>query len=423
MQQLFSHQHQVLELVSRAAPLEETLLAVVVALEDLLEGARCTVLLLDRATDTLHHGAAPSVPPAYRSAIEGMRVGPQAGCCGTAVHLGSTVVTPDIATDPCWDEFREAALAAGLRSCWSRPVRGHDGDVVGTFAVYHATPHTPDDHERELVARYADLAGVAIQHDQLVRELVTRQVAQREAEVARETAERHSRAKSEFLVAVGQELRTPLQAITGFAELLGSLDLDQARRDEALRRIRRAATDVLDLLEDVLDISRVEADVLEVARERVPVRDVVAEVAALVAEQARQRRVDVRDETGATTVLADRQRVRQVLVNVLTNAVHHGRVGGRVTVTAVTVGDAVRIDVVDDGPGIPEQFPPPPFLPFERWDAGSGRGDDVQGFGLGLVVSHGLASAMGGGLTVFGVPGNGTVTRLTLPAAPAEPTA
>jgi signal transduction histidine kinase len=417
LDRLFAHQHEVLEMVSRAAPLQETLTTIVLALEELLGDARCTVLLLDPATRTLHQGAAPTVSPAYQRAVEGMEVGPCAGSCGTAVHLGTTVVAADVTTDPRWVPFRDAALAAGLRSGWSHPIRGRADEVIGTFAVYHADVHRPSPRERDLVARYTDLAAVAIEHARLVGDLVAREVAQREAEVARETAERHSRAKTEFLAAVADELRTPVQAITGFAELLGSLDLDDRRRREALRRIELSARDVLCQLEDVVDISLVEADALPLEPEPVVVGEVVAEVTRLVHEEATRNRVGVRDETGRTTIVADRRRLQQVLLHLVTDAVRQGRAGGQVRVTAGPTDGDVRIDVAADGPGIPSELPPRAFQPFRHRDPGAGRGHDVEGFGIGLVVSHALASAMGGGVEMSDSPGQGTVMRLTLPAA------
>ncbi|MFC5177168.1 sensor histidine kinase [Nocardioides taihuensis] len=372
LERLLRHQQRVLEMFCRAAPLDETLAEIACALEEQLGDVRCAVLV-EPASGLPDAVAAVTDPP-------------------------STVVE---------------------ESGWSRPVRGGDGEVVGTFVVHPADLRRPSARERDLADRYAELAGAAVEHARLVGDLVAHQLAQREAELAREAAERHGRAKTEFLAAVAVELRTPVQAITGFAELLGSLDLDEPHRHEALRRIDHAAQDVLSVLEDVVDISLVEADALPLAPEQVVVGDVVAEATRLLAEGPARRQVEICDRTAGTTIVADRRRLRQVLVHLLTDAVQHGPPGGRVSVSAERTDGEARIDVGRlDGPGVPDQFRPPVFQPFRREDPGWGRGQDVEGFGIGLVVSHALASAMGGGLEMAVGPGHGTVMRLTLPAAP-----
>ena len=139
---LLDRQHRVLELLAGGAGRSEVLGAVTLALEELIPGSRCSVLVLDAARGTLHHGAAPSLPAAYSAAIDGMPIGADAGSCGTAAYRDEAVVAEDIARDARWDRFRTLALPHGLGSCWSSPIRGHDG-VLGTFAVYHARPRRP----------------------------------------------------------------------------------------------------------------------------------------------------------------------------------------------------------------------------------------------------------------------------------------
>lgn len=128
--------------------------------------SRCSVLLLDGPAGTLHHGAAPTLPVAYSAAIDGMSIGADAGSCGAAAYLDAAVIAEDIALDPRWDGFRDLALPHGLRSCWSRPIRGGTG-ILGTFAVYHDVPHRPGGREQRLVERFTHLASVAIEHSRL----------------------------------------------------------------------------------------------------------------------------------------------------------------------------------------------------------------------------------------------------------------
>ncbi|HET9689894.1 MAG TPA: GAF domain-containing protein, partial [Acidimicrobiales bacterium] len=253
---VLDRQSEVMERLASGAPLADVLDCVTTALEALMPASRCSVLLLDDG-GRLRHGSAPSLPAGYSAAIDGLVPGPAAGSCGTAVHLGEAVVAADVTTDPRWVDFRELAARHGLRACWSSPIVCH-GRVHGTFAVYHATPYLPGARDTELVRRFTHLASLALTHDHSARE----REALHAADVARRSAERANRAKSQFVTALSHELRTPLQSITGFAEHLRTLDLTPERRQEALARIEAAASHILSIVDDVLDLARVEAGAL-----------------------------------------------------------------------------------------------------------------------------------------------------------------
>lgn len=157
--------------VELQAHLEDLLLAVEAELgEDILT----SVLLLDPSGGRLMHGAAPRLPSAYNRAIHGIEVGPDVGSCGTAAYLGHPVYVVDIATDPLWKNFKDLAAEHGLCACWSTPIPGAAGEVVGTFAVYHRTPRgpTPDEVDAiNLVSRVAALAIERFRAGGLEREL------------------------------------------------------------------------------------------------------------------------------------------------------------------------------------------------------------------------------------------------------------
>lgn len=408
---LLDDQTRVLELIAQAAPLEEVLTKILRSLEGLMPGASCSVLLLDRSTGRLHHGAAPSLSAAYVAAIDGLPVADGVGSCGTAAALNRAVLVPDVRLDPRWADFREAAARAGQQACWSTPIEGRDHRPVGTFAVYHSMPHTPTPREQRLVDRFTHLAAVAIGH----AELLADRRARLEAETARRTAEELSHAKSQLLAAVGHEARTPIQAIVGFAELLGTIDLDEARRREALDHIGAAAGHVMDLLTDVLDVSRLEAGALPLHPGPVAAGDVVEEVLGLLSATARGRSTALVHETpgGPVTVLADRRRLRQVLLNLVENGVRHGRTAGTVVVATTPGASDVLLTVRDDGPGIPPDLLDRLFTPFAPGGARPLVGEDSVG--LGLALSAGLVQAMGGELTVGRTGPEGTEMRVRLP--------
>lgn len=154
-------QTAVLEAVATGAPLTAALDRLAAGVERLADGLLCSVLLLDG--DRLRDAAGPSLPAAYRAAVDGVRIGPAVGSCGTAAFRREPVVVTDITTDPLWEGYRGLALGHGLRACWSTPVLGRDGQVLGTFALYHRTPRGPRPDEVALVATATHLAAVAIE--------------------------------------------------------------------------------------------------------------------------------------------------------------------------------------------------------------------------------------------------------------------
>jgi PAS domain S-box-containing protein len=147
------------------SPLPKTLDALCADIEQHHSGMLCSVLLLDADGVTLRHGAAPSLPQEYIRAIDGVKIGPCTGSCGTAIYRKQPVVVSDIATDPLWADYRALALPLGLRACWSTPIPAQDGSLLGTFAIYYREPRTPDAGHLQLIARATHLVALAIERD------------------------------------------------------------------------------------------------------------------------------------------------------------------------------------------------------------------------------------------------------------------
>jgi signal transduction histidine kinase len=161
-------QRQVLEMIATGAPLAEVLTLLVHVVEDQCDGMVCSVLLLD--TDGVHVrvGAAPSLPDEFSERIDGQPLGPRVGSNGAAMHVGQPIIDTDIVChcDSEWDLLREAAVATGLRACWSTPILSPHKKVLGSFAMYCGTPRGPSHEELRLIETAADLAGAAIDHHQ-----------------------------------------------------------------------------------------------------------------------------------------------------------------------------------------------------------------------------------------------------------------
>jgi diguanylate cyclase (GGDEF)-like protein/PAS domain S-box-containing protein len=160
--------------------------AVIELLVDLIESqapdAVASVLVVDRPTETLRTLVAPRLPAAYARAVDGIRIGPAVGSCGTAAALGRTVVVEDIATDPLWRDGRHLALEHGLRACWSTPIFGAGGDVVGTFALYYRTPRRPTERELEVVELAAGFASLVFERELAVHQAAVDAAERRELE-------------------------------------------------------------------------------------------------------------------------------------------------------------------------------------------------------------------------------------------------
>ena len=239
--------------------------------------------------------------------------------------------------------------------------------------------------------------------------------ARAEAERAREAAEAANQAKSEFLSRMSHELRTPMNSILGFAQLLERRN-PTPDQQKSVDQILRAGRHLLNLINEVLDIARIESDRQPLSLEPVRLDAALSEAVNLIRPLAAQTGCRVSDppEAPGRWVRADRQRLAQVLLNLLSNGVKYNRPGGSVRVTWEEADGRLRVGVHDTGRGIDPERMEELFVPFARLGA---EETGVEGTGLGLALSHRLAEAMGGSLTVESHPGRGSTFWLELPVA------
>ncbi len=245
------------------------------------------------------------------------------------------------------------------------------------------------------------------------------------SENALQRAEAANRAKSEFLSRMSHELRTPLNAMIGFAQLLG-LDREHGLAEhqrEWTQQIQRAGWHLLEMINETLDLARIESGAVKLQLAPLALEPLVAACSAMVAAPAAQRRLRLGHvlDPGARAVLADPMRLRQVLTNLLSNAVKYNVEGGAVSITAQRLnlpeGDMVELAVADTGLGMTGEQLGALFQPYNRLGR---EGSGIEGTGIGLVISRRLAELMGGTLTASSEAGRGSVFTLRLPAADAD---
>jgi len=287
------------------------------------------------------------------------------------------------------------------------------GDAV--FISYVRDLTFQHQHQAELEAQADKLKETALELASLNRTLLEKT---QDALRARDEAFQANKAKSAFMAAMSHELRTPLNAIMGYVDLLalgvhGPITDEQRER---LERVKRSANHLLGLINDVLSFARIEAGRLEFEIGPVAVDQALASTAEVLAPQiqAKKLRYATTNDCPGTRVLADRDKLIQILVNLVSNAVKYTREDGEIVLTCARRDGAIGFSVRDTGPGIPAEKLEEIFSPFTQ--VGDPSGAARQGAGLGLAISRELARAMKGDVTVESQVGVGSTFTVTLPA-------
>jgi len=528
----------VLELIAAGRDLPAVLAAICRGVEAQRpdSGLCAAILLYGEATGRLHLAAAPSLPTGFRTLIDGMAAAPGTASCGTAAFQRCRVIVPDIASHPHWTAYREAALAHGLRACWSEPVFGADRRLLATLALYNHHPAHPTADDLSFLHQCATLAAIAIerhQREERLREsenrlalalaatndglwdwhlpsgrvlfnerwmtmlgfnpgelpgdvstwekllhpqdramvadvlqahlrgdtplyecehrlrsrsgewiwvldrgrvvewdasgapiraigthtdITARKRAERALLLAKEEAEAGSRSKSTFLATMSHELRTPLNAIIGFAEAmeLGYSGPLSEKQTDYIRSIRTAGEHLRDIISDVLDLSKIEAGKLELNLEPVCLPRALEAHVRLMTDTARLRGIDLRVDLpdSLPLVRADALRLRQIVLNLLSNALKFTPSGGSVRLGAMPVPDGVAIAVSDTGVGMTAAEIELALEPFRQVDMSPTRRH--EGTGLGLTLCRALVEAHGSRLLVESRKGQGTTVSFAL---------
>jgi PAS domain S-box-containing protein len=454
-------QNELLEMIARGAPLPDILDKLLRLIEGQAPGLVCTVLLLDEDSMTMRGGVAPSLPPGFMRAFDGLAIGPEVGSCGRALFCREPVVAADIRRDPRWNDWRDVAMGQGLHACWAMPIMSDPQTVLGSFAIYYRDVRLPRADDERLIAVAVYLAGIAIERTRREAELARHRdhleelVAARTAEL-RSAKERAELASAELAAAlddlrktqdelvrrdklaalgglvagVAHELNTPigntLTIASAMSERLGALrsgmaaglrrsDLEQflAEAGEAdeivVRNLRRAAA-------LITSFRQVAVDTASSQRRQFRLDEFIAElVLPLTAGTAPPRPRVVQEVAPGLAMDSYPGPLAQAITALFENAVLHGldgRSDGVVTLKAGALdAGMIALSVSDNGTGIAPDIISRVYDPFFTTRPGAG------GSGLGLHVTHNIVTGvLGGRIVLHSTPGSGTTFTLTLPA-------
>jgi two-component system, NtrC family, sensor kinase len=389
--------------VSSSLDLRQVLDAVAGHAVNLSKSDGCGVFEFMPARQAFDVVASHNLKSAFLSSIQETMIDLSKTTIGQAAETGQSMQIPDMA-NAHGHPYREFVLKAGFRSVLTVPM-GSDGVTRG-IVLFRRSPGQFDERVVNLLTALASQSKVAIENARLFSEIEDkgRQI---------EAANRH---KSEFLASMSHELRTPLNAIIGFSEVLldSSLTVTEEEQSQFLMDVLSSGKHLLGLINEILDLSKIEAGRMELQIEPALLSDILEAVQSTMWPLAGKKTIDLQFESGnpIEAFPMDGARIKQILLNLVGNAVKFTPEGGRVWVRADSEDGAVRVEVGDTGPGIPPEDRERIFQEFQQ--AGSDAGKP-QGTGLGLALAKKFVEMHGGKIWVESEVGKGSKFFFTLP--------
>lgn len=438
-------------MIARQAPAHEIFQRVAEIAEATTAPSACSIRLLRNRR--LYHLAAPSLPASFCTALDGIEIGPLVGSCGAAAWSRKPVAVRDIAEDGRWNDFRDLALAAGHRACWSLPILDEEGGVQGTLAVYLPTPREPDDADWHRLQALAALTYLAIVQDRQrnslhwvrqalhagdqrlhlqnieldeTRERLKRQTQEIEYQAqallaARGEALAGERAQAEFLANISHELRTPLGAVIGFSDLmLCNLNatpdtVGDEKHGAYLRDINDSGRHLLKLIDDILDQSHIDAGRMSLVESRFDLHLMLSNLMRKARSRMAGNALTVDFGAELPFLWADQLKLSQALQHLIFNAIKFTPPGGRIQLGAkLTAAGEVTFTIEDNGIGMTPEEVSLALQPFRQIESAYCR--KHHGLGLGLPLAKSVIELHGGTLAIESQPQVGTKVIVTLPA-------
>ncbi|MCA9918972.1 MAG: response regulator [Anaerolineales bacterium] len=429
--------NRISQAITSTLDLTETLTIITQNTTELLQVDAASVVLHDKDADDLWFAAASGAASEF---VQGKRLALGQGILGWVAQSGESLLVPDTAKDARHFGDFDAKSGFQARSILCVPLLVK-GQPIGAIEAINKEYGAFDEEDLRLLTRLSVPAATAIENAQLFaqsrqeiserkraesaleaeRAQLARRVEERTADLRTANAElaRAARMKDEFLASVSHELRTPLNAVLGISEALqeGVFGEMNEKQISSLRSIEESGRHLLELINDILDLSKVEAGKLELELAPMPVEAVCQASLRMVKQNAHKKRLRIHSsfDSGVTTVVADERRVKQVLVNLLSNAVKFTPEGGEIGLDVV--GDeeahAVKFTVWDTGIGIADEHMEQLFRPFVQLDSRLSR--EYAGTGLGLSLVLRMMELHGGSVAVHSEVGQGSRFTVSFP--------
>jgi GAF domain-containing protein len=385
----------------------ETVLQTIVSRASQLAGADgCAIYEYDDATEAFHIRATHNLDPILVETLRAAPLRKGEGAMGRAAETREPTQIADIAApDAYQSHIRDTLLRAGYRALLSVPLL-REGEIIGSLSLNRHTPGEFSPEAVEVLKTFATQSALAIQNARLFREIADKS---RQLEAA-------SRHKSEFLANMSHELRTPLNAIIGFSEVLaqGMFGAINDKQTEYLQDILESGRHLLSLINDILDLSKIEAGRMELEPSDFDLPSAIENALILVRERASRRGITLGSiiDEHLGIIRGDERKVKQVLLNLLSNALKFTPEGGRIDVGACLADQMAEVSVADTGIGI---APGDQETVFEEFRQVGTADEKAEGTGLGLTLSRKFIELHGGRIWVASQVGVGSTFTFTLP--------